>query len=76
MVHGLEVDFDPLPAWRAYKGPVLGVFGQLDAQTPVAAIVPRFTEALMSRPTSDFSVSVFAKASHLVLEATRASERR
>jgi hypothetical protein len=70
----LEVDFDPLPAWRAYKGPVLAVFGQLDAQTPVTAIVPRFTEALMSRPASDFSVSVFAKASHLMLEATRASD--
>lgn len=70
----LEIDFDPLPAWRAYKGPVLGIFGELDAQTPVAAVVPRFTEALVSRPTGDLSVSVFAKASHLMLEATRASD--
>ena len=70
----LEIDFDPLPAWRAYKGPVLGLFGELDAQTPVSAVVPRFTEALVSRQTSDFSVSVFAKASHLMLEATRPSD--
>lgn len=70
----LEVSFDPLPAWRAYKGPVLGVFGELDAQTPVAGVVPRFTEALMSRKGADFTVSVFPNASHLLLEATRASD--
>ena len=71
---GAQAEWDPLPAWRAFKGPVLGVFGQFDAQTPVAAVVPRFTEALISRPASDFSVSVFAKASHLMLETTRASD--
>lgn len=70
----LEIDFDPLPAWRAYKGPVLGIFGELDAQTPVAAVVPRFTQALMSRRNTDFSISVFANASHLMLEATRPSD--
>ena len=70
----LEIDFDPLPAWRSYKGPVLGIFGELDAQTPVRAVVPRFVDALMSREGNDFSVSVFAKASHLLLEATRPSD--
>ena len=70
----LEVGFDPLSAWRAYKGPVLGVFGELDAQTPVAGVVPRFTDALMSRKGADFTVTVFANASHLLLEATRASD--
>jgi pimeloyl-ACP methyl ester carboxylesterase len=70
----LEVSFDPLPAWRAYKGPVLGVFGELDAQTPVAQVVPRFTEALMSRKGADFTVSVFPRASHLMMEATRPSD--
>jgi pimeloyl-ACP methyl ester carboxylesterase len=70
----LEVSFDPLPAWRAYKGPVLGIFGELDAQTPVAQVVPRFTEALMSRKGADFTVTVFPAASHLLLEATRPSD--
>ncbi|MGQ0639389.1 MAG: hypothetical protein ACT4P6_01245 [Gemmatimonadaceae bacterium] len=70
----LEVSFDPLPAWRAYKGPVLGMFGELDAQTPVAAVVPRFTQALLSRRGADFTVTVFPNASHLLLEATRASD--
>lgn len=70
----LEISFDPLPAWRAYKGPVLGVFGELDAQTPVAGVVPRFTEALMSRKGADFTVTVFPGASHLLLEATQASD--
>lgn len=70
----LEVSFDPLPAWRAYKGPVLGVFGELDAQTPVAGVVPRFTEALLSRKGADFTITVFPNASHLLLEATRASD--
>jgi pimeloyl-ACP methyl ester carboxylesterase len=70
----LEVSFDPLPAWRAYKGPVLGVFGELDAQTPVAGVVPRFTEALLNRKGADFTITVFPHASHLLLEATLASD--
>lgn len=70
----LEVGFDPLPAWRAYKGPVLGVFGELDAQTPVAGVVPRFTEALLARKGADFTVTVFPRASHLLFEATAASD--
>lgn len=70
----LEIDFDPLPAWRAYRGPVLGIFGELDAQTPVSAVAPRFAAALASRPGGDSTISVFARASHLMLEATRASD--
>lgn len=70
----LEIDFDPLPAWQAYKGPVLAIFGELDAQTPVAAVLPRFATALAARPGSDFSINVMARASHLMLEATRASD--
>jgi dienelactone hydrolase len=70
----LEVSFDPLPAWRGYKGPVLGVFGELDAQTPVRDVVPRFTEALMGRKGADFTVTVFPNASHLLLEATKPSD--
>ncbi|HKR62188.1 MAG TPA: alpha/beta fold hydrolase [Thermoanaerobaculia bacterium] len=70
----LEVLFDPLTAWRAYPGPVLGVFGELDAQTPVAQVVPRLTEALMSRKNTDFTITVFPKASHLLMEATMPSD--
>jgi fermentation-respiration switch protein FrsA (DUF1100 family) len=70
----LEVSFDPLPAWRAYKGAVLALFGELDAQTPVAGVVPRLTEALLSRRGSDFTISVFPNASHLMMEATRPSD--
>jgi hypothetical protein len=65
---------DPLPAWRGFKGPVLGIFGELDAQTPVAAVVPRFTEALMAREGADFTVSVFPNASQLMMQATRPSD--
>jgi hypothetical protein len=74
VVLALEIDYDPLPAWRAYRGPVLGIFGELDAQTPVAAVVPRFAEALASRRGSDFTIAVFGRASHIMLEATRASD--
>ena len=70
----MEVDFDPLPAWRAYPGPVLGIYGELDAQTPVAAVAPRFAGALAGRSGGDFTISVFAGASHIMLEATRASD--
>jgi hypothetical protein len=37
-------------------------------------VVPKFTEALMSRKGADFTVTVFPNASHLLLEATRASD--
>ena len=50
------------------------MFGELDAQTPVAGVVPRFTQALLSRPRADFTVRVFPNASHLMLKATRASD--
>jgi hypothetical protein len=48
--------------------------GPLDAQTPVAAVVPRLTEAVLGRKDSDFTVSVFPRASHLMMEATRPSD--
>ena len=66
----LEIDFDPLPAWRAYRGPFLGIFGELDAETPVPQVVPLLTQALLSRKDAAFTINVFAKASHLLLEAS------
>ena len=31
----LDIDFDPVPLWKRYEGPVLAIFGELDASTPV-----------------------------------------
>ncbi|MBA3641032.1 MAG: alpha/beta fold hydrolase, partial [Acidobacteria bacterium] len=70
----LKVDFDPLPAWRSYAGAVLALFGEFDAQTPVSAVVPRLTEALMARKQSEFAIVVLPRASHLMMEATRPSD--
>jgi hypothetical protein len=70
----LELDYDPLPAWSHYPGPVLGLFGALDASTPVAEVVPLFREALAQRPQAKHEIKVFPDAHHLLLEARTGSD--
>lgn len=70
----LEIDFDPLPAWANYGGPVLGIFGALDSSTPVAEVVPLFEAALASRPHAHHTIHVFPQAHHLLLEARTGSD--
>lgn len=51
----LDIDFDPVPLWQKYNGPVLGIFGELDASTPVRQVVPIFERALASRKNKDYN---------------------
>jgi pimeloyl-ACP methyl ester carboxylesterase len=71
----LDIDFDPVPAWRQYSGPVLAVFGELDSSTPVTQVVPKLSNALAARPNTDFTIKVFPKAHHLILEAKTGSDK-
>jgi pimeloyl-ACP methyl ester carboxylesterase len=63
-----DVNFDPVPLWGKYEGPVLGVFGELDGETPVQVVVPIFTKALIARRHNDFNIAVFPKAHHIIME--------
>lgn len=69
----LDIDFDPVPAWERYSGAVLAIFGELDASTPVREVVPVMARALASRHNTDFTIKVFPKAHHLILEAETGS---
>jgi uncharacterized protein len=70
----LDIDFDPVPLWARYEGPVLQVFGELDASTPVRQVVPIIAKALGSRKNTDFAIKVFPRAHHLILEAQTGSD--
>ncbi|HVG34125.1 MAG TPA: alpha/beta fold hydrolase [Pyrinomonadaceae bacterium] len=70
----LDIDFDPMPLWERYEGPVLGLFGELDTSTPVKQVVPIFAKALASRKNTDFAIKVFPKAHHIILEARTGSD--
>lgn len=70
----LDIDFDPVPLWERYEGPVLELFGELDASTPVRQVVPVSAKALASRKNTDFAIKVFPRAHHLILEAETGSD--
>jgi len=70
----LDIDFDPIPLWERYEGPVLGLFGELDTSTPVRQVVPIFAKALAGRKNTDFAIKVFPKAHHIILEAETGSD--
>lgn len=70
----LDIDFDPIPLWERYEGPVLQIFGELDTSTPVRQVVPILARALAGRKNTDFAIKVFPKAHHLILEAETGSD--
>lgn len=70
----LDIDFDPVPLWERYDGPVLGIFGELDSSTRVQQVVPILGKALGSRKNTDFAIKVFPKANHNIMEAKTGSD--
>jgi fermentation-respiration switch protein FrsA (DUF1100 family) len=70
----LDVDFDPVTQWEKYPGPVLAIFGELDASTPVQQVVPILAKALGKRKNTDFTIKIFPRAHHLILEAKTGSD--
>lgn len=70
----LDINFDPAPLWERYEGPVLQIFGELDASTPVRQVVPIIARALAGRKNTDFAIKVFPKAHHIILEAETGSD--
>jgi pimeloyl-ACP methyl ester carboxylesterase len=70
----LDIDFNPVPLWERYDGPVLGIFGELDSSTPVEQVVPILGRALASRRNTDYAIKVFPKANHNIMEAETGSD--
>ena len=70
----LDLDFNPVPLWERYDGPVLGIFGELDNSTPVEQVVPILSRALASRKNTDYAIKVFPKANHNIMEAETGSD--
>lgn len=70
----LDIDFNPMPLWEKFEGPVLGIFGELDSSTPVKEVVPIFGRALASRRNTDYAIKVFPKANHNIMEAETGSD--
>jgi pimeloyl-ACP methyl ester carboxylesterase len=63
-----DPNFDAIPLWKEYGGPVLGVFGELDGLEPVREVVPLFARALASRKNPDFTIAVFPRGHHILME--------
>lgn len=70
----LDINFDPVPLWERYDGPVLGIFGELDSETPVAQVIPILSKALASRRNTDYAIKVFPRANHNIMEAETGSD--
>jgi pimeloyl-ACP methyl ester carboxylesterase len=65
----LDIDFNPVPIWEKFMGPMLAIFGELDNSTPVDKVVPILGGTLARRKNTDYAIKVFAKANHNILEA-------
>ena len=65
----LEVDFDPLPVWAAYRGRAAFVFAEHDDATPTDVAVARL-RGLGERTPPRLTLTVLSGAQHLGLSAT------
>jgi uncharacterized protein len=67
------IKYDPAPALRKVKVPVLMTFGELDLQVPVNQNKPKMEEALRAGGNNNFKSIIFPKANHLYQEAKTGS---
>jgi len=67
------INYDPAPALRKVKVPVLMTFGELDLQVPVNQNKPKMEEALRLGGNKNFKSIIFPKANHLYQEAKTGS---
>ena len=63
-----DPNFDARALWQQYPGPVLGVFGELDGLDQVSEVTPIFARTLALRKNTDFTIIVFPKAHHILME--------
>ena len=60
--------FDPLPALKNVRCPVLGVFGALDVYTDAPTAAANLRNALISAGNDNVTTKIFANANHALVE--------
>jgi uncharacterized protein len=60
--------YDPAPALRASKSPLLAIFGELDSPEGVKAQVRSISQILDQAGRKDYTVKVYPNASHNLME--------
>jgi pimeloyl-ACP methyl ester carboxylesterase len=68
------IDFDASPFWKQFSRPVLGIFAELDALTQTQRVVSAFATTLGARSNTDFTVTVFPRACHDMLEGQKVDD--
>jgi len=63
----LQMGYDPMPALRKLRCPVLAVFGELDTLTPVAETTANYRMGLKKAANKDYTITVFPNADHALL---------
>lgn len=61
--------FDPVPALKSIRCPVLGVFGELDTSTPAARSAANLRREVSAGGNSNVTVKVFKRANHPLMAA-------
>lgn len=61
--------FDPLPALRSVRCPVLGVFGELDTSTPAHDAARNMQRELSAAGNRDVTVRILPNANHALMAA-------
>jgi pimeloyl-ACP methyl ester carboxylesterase len=67
------LSFDPLPAIRKVRCPVLGVFGELDESTDAVGAANSMGQALAEGGNHNFTAKIFQNAGHSLLEVSSGS---
>src|SRR5262249_53347203 len=63
----LQMEYDPMPALERVKCPVLAIFGELDALTPVVETTANYRKGLRKAGNRDLTIEVFPNADHALL---------
>lgn len=61
--------FDPIPVWEQITCPVLVLLGEVDRSVPTQESAPKIEQALRKAGNKDFTITVFPKGSHGLLES-------
>jgi pimeloyl-ACP methyl ester carboxylesterase len=63
----LQMGYDPMPGLEKVTCPVLAVFGEIDALTPVAETTANYRNGLGQAGNKDVTIKVFPSADHALL---------
>lgn len=65
------LSFSPLPALKKVRCPVLGLFGQIDNETPASIAVSNMRHGLTEGGNKGYSLKIFPNANHALMLGTK-----